>query len=210
MKQEYEYLIPIKKKSQKLPNYPFKKGDIIGNFTVMDNDYVYHHKRYQVKLTCECGGIKYQRPYKLFQEKYMWCAKCRGYNIYPLRRDQSNHFTDGIHVTWLTETNANLERGSRILESEITVFDLKEIYNSQNGKCIYTGIELNILGFKKSESNASIDRRDSKLGYTKENTQWVYKPLNIMKNNFSEEEFLFVCRKVSNFKDNFEPSLTGM
>lgn len=31
-----------------------------------------------------------------------------------------------------------------------------------------------------------------------------------MKNNFSEEEFLFVCNKVSNFKDNFEPSLTGM
>ena len=210
MKQETEYITPLKNKSTSLPNYPFKKGDIVGNFTVLEDDYVYHHKRYQVKLTCECGGIKYQRPSKLFQEKYMWCAKCRGYNNYPLRRDQSNHFENGIHVSWITQTNANLERGNRTLESEITLSDLKNIYDLQNGKCIYTGIELNILGFKKSESNASIDRRDSNFGYTKENTQWVYKPLNIMKNNFSEEEFLFVCNKVSNFKDNFEPSLTGM
>jgi hypothetical protein len=198
-KQECEYLIPIKKKSTKLPEYPFKKGDIIGSFIVAENDYVYHHKRYQVQLTCQCGGIKYQRPNRLFQEKCMWCAKCRGYNIYPERRDQSNHFENGIHVTWLTSTNANLERGSRILESEITLLDLKELYDEQNGKCIYTGIELNILGLKKIESNASIDRRDSKLGYTKENTQWVYKPLNIMKNSFSEEEFIFVCKKVANF-----------
>lgn len=210
MKQEKEYTVPFKKKSKKLQEYPFKKGDIVGNFIVTEDDYVYHHKRYQVKLTCECGGVKYQRPSKLFDEKYMWCAKCRGYNVYPERRKSSANFENEIHVSWITQTNANLERGSRILESEITLIDLKEIYDSQNGKCVYTGIELNILGFKKSESNASIDRRNSNFGYTKENTQWVYKPLNIMKNNFSEEEFIFVCKKVANFKDNFEPSLTGM
>ncbi len=199
MKKESECIIPIKNKSSKLPIYPFKKGQIIGNFTILEDDYVYYHKRYQVKLTCECGNIKYQRASRLSREKYMWCSKCRGYNIYPERRKSSINFNNGIHIEWLTKINASLIRGKRVIQNELDLIKLRDIYDLQNGKCVYTGINLNVLNVTKKESNASIDRKDSNLGYTINNTQWVYKPLNIMKNDFSEEEFIFVCKKVANF-----------
>lgn len=199
--QESEFIIAQKEKSTKLPKYPFKKGDVIGNFTVNNDDYVYHHKRYQVELICECGGLRYRRPSQLDNSKYIWCAKCRGYNNPCLnRRTRNPNFINGIHISWLTSVNSNdsLKRGGKIIESSITNEDLLNQYNKQNGICVYTGIELDIINTLKHESNASIDRRDSNLGYIVENIQWVYKPLNLMKNSFSEEEFIFVCKKVAN------------
>lgn len=199
MKQESEYLTANKKKSINLPIYPFKKGEVIGNYIVNSDDYVYHHKRYQVEVICNCGNIKYRRLNHLLNSKNIWCAKCRGYNFYPERRKCNPFFEQEIHLTWLSNVNQNLKRGSRNLNSTITISDLRNQYDKQCGKCIYTGIELNILNLTKFESNASIDRRDSNLGYETDNIQWVYKPLNIMKNNFTEEEFIFVCKKVANF-----------
>ena len=49
MKQETEYITPLKNKSKSLPNYPFKKGDIIGNFTVLEDDYVYQDFAFYMK-----------------------------------------------------------------------------------------------------------------------------------------------------------------
>jgi hypothetical protein len=210
MKQESEYKTSIKKKSVKLKEYPFKKGDIVGSFIINNDDYVYHHKRYQVEMICSCGEIKYRRINHIMNNKNIWCSKCRGYNIYPERRKSSANFTNGINISWLTSVNANLERGTRLLYSNISLEDLRLQYDLQEGICVYTGIALNVIDCRKRESNASIDRKDSSKGYSKENIQWVYKPVNIMKNSFSEEEFIFVCKKVSNFKDNFEPSSTGM
>jgi len=197
MKKEYEYKIAQKRKSNRLPKYPFKKGETIGNFIVNADDYVYHHKIYQVELTCQCGKIVYRRLVNILNSKNIWCAKCRGYNKYPKRRDTSPHYTNKIHSSWISVTKQNLKRGkNRILKLEIDSKDLKNLYDSQNGKCKYTKIPLNTLNIPKHESNASIDRIDSKKGYTADNIQWVYKPLNIMKNRFSEEEFLFVCEQV--------------
>lgn len=198
-KSEKDYKIATKNKSIKLEQYPFKKGEIIGNFIVNNDDYVYHHKRYQIELLCRCGNIKYRRLSHVLEGKNIWCAKCRGYNSYPENRKSNLFFINGIHVSWLSVVNVNLIRGSRILESTITNEDLINQYNKQNGCCIYTGIPLDIINVIRKNSNASIDRKDSNEGYVKNNIQWVYKPINIMKNNYSEEEFIFVCKKVSSF-----------
>jgi hypothetical protein len=197
---EKDYTIAQKKKSMKLEQYPFKKGEIVGDFIINRDDYVYHHKRYQIELTCNCGKTSYKRLSQLLKDKNQYCSKCRGYNNYPKDRLlRSDIFENEIHKIWISITNQNLNRGSRILESTINTKDLQEQYLKQKGICCYTGISLNILNTLKKDSNASIDRRDSNLGYTPDNIQWVYKPLNIMKNSFSEKEFLFVCNQVTNF-----------
>ena len=206
MKQEKEYLEANKKQSVNLVDYPYKKGDKVGNFIVNSDNYVYHHKRYQVELTCECGKIVYRRLNNILKLKNIWCSKCKGYNLYPERRKSSAWFTKGIHILWYNEITSNLHRGNRIIDCKINIEDLKTLYDDQKGICPYTGIYLNVLDLLKKESNASIDRTDSSKGYTMDNIKWVYKPLNIMKNRYSLEEFLFVCKKVTNFTDNFEPS----
>lgn len=61
----------------------------------------------------------------------------------------------------------------------------------------------------KKESNASIDRIDSNLGYVRNNIQWVLKDINKMKNDFDQSHFIELCSKVSKLHDNFEPSLSN-
>ena len=45
---------------------------------------------------------------------------------------------------------------------------------------------------------ASLDRIDSKKGYTEDNVQWVHKYVQRMKNAFSEKRFLEVVKIIHN------------
>jgi hypothetical protein len=44
---------------------------------------------------------------------------------------------------------------------------------------------------------SSLDRKDSSIGYTKDNIRWVLKDINMMKQQFSEDRFLELCHQVS-------------
>ncbi len=67
---------------------------------------------------------------------------------------------------------------------------LINLFNKQCGKCIYSGINLNLNKTDKLERTASLDRIDSSKGYIKGNVQWVHKDVNKMKMEHSEEKFL--------------------
>lgn len=88
----------------------------------------------------------------------------------------------------------------RGIDWKVSIEDLWEVYLKQNKKCAYTDVEL-IIGVINESSrtaiNASLDRIDSKIGYTKDNIQWVYKPINNLKNTLSHDEFLNLCFMVS-------------
>jgi hypothetical protein len=46
-----------------------------------------------------------------------------------------------------------------------------------------------------------LDRIDSSKGYIVGNVQWVHKHVNVMKNIFSQEMFIFICNQVSKNND---------
>lgn len=53
------------------------------------------------------------------------------------------------------------------------------------------------------DSTASLDRRNNNIGYTKSNIIWVHKNVNFMKADFTEREFLDICKEVvSNVVNN--------
>lgn len=76
-------------------------------------------------------------------------------------------------------------------EVDLTLEDLKEIFDSQNGICPYSGIELQFVA-KKGKSNPiytiSLDRKDSSIGYIKSNIQFISIAMNHLKNAMSEEQ----------------------
>ena len=81
----------------------------------------------------------------------------------------------------------------------MTKKDIFESYEKQKGKCAISGIEMTyITGAKKGyiAHNASIDRIDSSMGYTKENVQLVCTIINFMKSNLSQEELVFYCEQI--------------
>lgn len=101
-------------------------------------------------------------------------------------------------------------RSNRLVKVDpnLTIHDLKEIWEKQNGTCPFTGWKLK---FKKNTNwqdkldltpdRASIDRIDSKKDYTKENVQFISYMAQIAKNVFSEEQLLHFCDSVtSNIK----------
>lgn len=72
--------------------------------------------------------------------------------------------------------------------------DMWNQYVKQCGKCAITGIRLNMNAVRQS---ASLDRIDSKKGYTIDNIQWVHKVINAkIKINFDEEYMIKTCKEV--------------
>lgn len=82
---------------------------------------------------------------------------------------------------------------------EITEQDLLEQYNKQSGLCYYTG---ELLSLDIGKNSISIDRLDSKTGYTKKNIVFTSWRINHMKNNDDEVTFLEICGKIWNYKSN--------
>ena len=71
---------------------------------------------------------------------------------------------------------------------------------------MYTNIDLKFdkPGYHNRYSgNLSIDRIDSKVGYTKDNIQIVLKEVNLMKNTLSHEEFIKICKLVTATNEGF-------
>lgn len=85
---------------------------------------------------------------------------------------------------------AKQHQGSKQLT--ITVEDLKRVWERQNGRCVYTHKQMllprTIADHKREMTRASLDRIDSKKGYTPDNVQFVCMAVNFAKNNFTDSE----------------------
>jgi hypothetical protein len=87
--------------------------------------------------------------------------------------------------------------GVRNILFQLDLKDGRDIFLKQEGKCIYTDLNLN---FGKNPI-ASLDRINSKIGYVDGNVQWVHKTINRMKWVLPENDFLRWCWLISNKTD---------
>ena len=88
----------------------------------------------------------------------------------------------------------------RTREFGITLDDLLEQWNKQDGICPYTGVKLIHPIRLKDEGliyMASLDRVDSKFGYIKGNIQFISATANLAKNNMTHEEMIIFCKLVA-------------
>ena len=88
------------------------------------------------------------------------------------------------------------ERGERA-QIDFGIDFLWELYKKQEGKCALSGLEI-VFNRKSVLNTVSVDRIDSRLGYTKENTQLVHKDVNRMKNYYGERYFYQICCAICN------------
>jgi hypothetical protein len=76
-------------------------------------------------------------------------------------------------------------------EVGVTVDDLKEQWENQDGVCKFSGVKLVLSTYTKINKNpiyaASLDRIDSNKGYIKGNIRWVSRAINWMKNDMSDD-----------------------
>jgi hypothetical protein len=83
-------------------------------------------------------------------------------------------------------------------KSEMTEGLLREMCLNQRNRCALTGQQFDIGKTRKdNHRRMSVDRKDSSLGYTKENVHLVVWPVNHLKNDVPLNEFLELCSTVS-------------
>ena len=87
----------------------------------------------------------------------------------------------------------------RNIEFNISIEEMWSLYIKQNKKCALSGVPIVFSRNRKKEKpTSSLDRIDSKKPYVIDNVQWVHKTVNIMKNTLSNEEFLKMCKLITN------------
>ncbi len=85
----------------------------------------------------------------------------------------------------------------REIQFDVTIQQIWELFLTQNATCVLSGQSIKISN-RTDLCTASLDRKDCNIGYTISNLQWVHKKVNIMKNRFSDTEYIAWCRLVVN------------
>lgn len=145
-----------------------------------------------------CPSCKEQQSYlrKNYAEESLRnnkeCKKCANKKTEKCHRGWHRN----IRVSWFNTFKSGAElRGIRW---ELTIDDVADLMEIQNYKCALTGwdIEFPKVGHPQ-KAIASLDRIDSKKHYSKDNTQLVTRQVNMMKQHYSQEDFVKVCIAVA-------------
>lgn len=85
----------------------------------------------------------------------------------------------------------------RQIEFDISIEDAWALFLHQNRQCALTGMPLSMHFAGQHSGDASLDRVDSNLNYTRGNVQWVHKHINQMKLDHDQDYFISLCRLVA-------------
>lgn len=166
----------------------------------------------KIELVCEiCSTTfkrekrEHKRSQKLGRKTY--CSlSCSGKgnikNIPEENIGNTKYLKRGSETDEFSQFRYHLRQASyRKHEFNLTLEYLKETWDFQNGRCVYTGIKLKDWSHrgKNSFDTASLDRIDSNKGYIKGNIQFISKNINYMKHNLSHQETIDLCKIISEY-----------
>lgn len=124
---------------------------------------------------------------------HSWCIQCcQEGNKKSLRKKYSTF--EGRITTFLRTCNDSARK--RKQECTLTRSDLLDLWERQNGRCFYSDIELSTL--PALDTSVSVERLDSSIGYTPNNTVLVCNVINRMKSDIDLDLFLKMCKAITN------------
>jgi len=96
--------------------------------------------------------------------------------------------------------NARYRSKRKNISFELTKEYVMDLFEEQDGKCYYSGIQLNVVKENKDRTHdpfkMSLDCVDPELGYVKGNVVWCAYCVNALKLKMSKEDMLNVCRHI--------------
>lgn len=133
---------------------------------------------------------------------HSWCkACCKEGNKRSIVKKYSTF--EGRITTFLQSCkNSSKKRGQ---EFSLTREDFIEMWKVQAGTCAYSGLPMELL--PNTLLSVSVERIDSKIGYTKENTVLVANAVNRMKSDLDPEDFFHLCKCVTRWLSDEELEL---
>ena len=173
-------------------------GKTFNSWTISGRTKIFHGKAQDTlywEFVCECGESKWCDPSSFFRKNYRACKECHKKSL-GVRG--ASHFRykgtkDIPHRYFSALKQGAVARG---LIFDISIDDIQEQLEEQNFLCVYTGTRL-VFGNSVELGNASVDRINSQVGYVRGNIQIIDKKVNIMKWDMDEEEFLSLCKIIT-------------
>lgn len=148
-----------------------------------------------------CFRCKETKSYDLFFKHnqtsdgyHSWCKICCTQGNKRSRK-KLNSTIEGRAKIFLA--NARKSAQKRCQEFQLTVEDIVNCWKIQGEICAYSGRLMSLEAGRLD--TVSIERIDSKVGYTPENTILVCQAINRMKSDFTIEQFYEMCADVSKF-----------
>ncbi len=141
---------------------------------------------------CDCGNTKSVRTIHLTKHRVVSCG-CS-------RKIKGNKCKSWKGVGEISGTYFNGIRNGAIarnLEFSITINDLWDLFLNQKRRCALSDILLISPMGRFAEFTASLDRIDPSKGYVLDNIQWVHKDINRMKQAFTKDHFIGLCKKIA-------------
>lgn len=166
----------------------FQVGQVIGDLTVVETDARHRNRADYVRLLCACGKEAWAQPGELAAGGRVSCG-CRKKLTGASNRKWKGHG----EISGKTWSHIRGHARTRGIDFGITIEDAWAAYVRQDGRCALSGEPLVLRG----DITASLDRVDSKRGYTLDNIQWVHKVLNHMKMSIDQDDFVAWCRRVA-------------
>ncbi len=154
----------------------------------------------KVSITCDWCGKEFYRIKKKVNEskkkgkKIYCCRKCQNDGN---KESQSDEYT--MFRTMFHSAKDHARRKNK--QIDITLDDIKSLWEKQGGKCNLSGDELvfgkTVYDKKHGGNTASLDRINNDNGYLKDNIQIIHKLVNHLKSNMSQNVFIEWCEKIA-------------
>ncbi len=126
-----------------------------------------------------------------------YSSRCKKCDILSCQQRSSASYKSRSRVLCNAARSASKKKN---LPFTITPQDIVRQYESQNGKCYYSGQPMSFISNDKNIM--SIDRINPSCGYTPDNIVLCRWSVNNMKSNLSVEDFLSTCKAVYHFSEN--------
>lgn len=168
-----------------------KEGDEFGYLKVKK---LFEIKREQKiwECICKCGKVHY------ITTRYLYSGHTQSCGCLRIENMSLNYggAVSGVHLGKIKKSALH-----RNIEFNITLDYVNKLLVEQNNKCALSGLDIivdtRIIDGITQTTTASLDRIDSKKGYIEGNLQWVHKDINYMKNDYSQEYFINICKLIA-------------
>ena len=149
-----------------------------------------------MKGTRECSSCRKDLPLTAFVKPNKQCSVCKQHHN-EARISNTYH----SYLNNLFNQSKTTNGRTRNLEWQITLDDLVELWEKQEGRCAISGVFLTHHkdGSGAKEHNVSIDRIAGTRGYIPQNVQLVCYRANMLKGALPEDMFYWWVKTINDF-----------
>lgn len=152
----------------------------------------------QLKFCRWCNLEKPLTEFTFSKQRNKHVNKCKSCICINTRKwftklEESKDPTDMLEITFHKMIMSSRSAAKlRNIPYALSLKNLRDIYQQQNGQCFYTGVPMTLRSNNHLDRDPlliSLDRRDSSIGYTPENTVLCCWGANALKGQHSESTF---------------------